>query len=194
MNFFALGFVLCGIDFNMGFPAVYIIRLLGLAAMFAGICECDALDRSMGFSRFSGMIYLSAALSAAALVCACLGRFGVIEKNISVPLCTVTGCLSFASVVWHQNAVTKHMLPLHLLVNDPSLLNALRKKWIFFAAAGSVSVAAEAVNRTAASGGNVHTFSGVILLISRLVMFGSLISVGTAFDRVRRDFNTMHPI
>ena len=83
MNFFALGFVLCGIDFNMSFPAVYAIRLAGLLCMHLGIKECDALDSGMGFSRFSGMIYLSDVITAAALICSLLGRFGAVNTENS---------------------------------------------------------------------------------------------------------------
>ena len=194
MNFFTAGFFLCGINFNMGFPAVYVIRLAGLLFMLTGIRECDAADRSMGFSRFTGMIYVSLAACAAALACSLLGRFGVFPEAPSKHLCTAAGCISFFTVIFHQNALTKHIRPLHSLVNDPSLLDSLRKKWQAFAVFAAVSTAAEALNRTASSGGMLHTVSGVILVASRIIMFGTLISMTAAFDRVRRDFNTMHPV
>lgn len=194
MNFFTIAFVLCGININIGYELGYIIRLIGLLFMLGGISETEAVDRSFGFAKFKGAVFISAAAAAAGLLSALAVRFLNVGSAAANVLSMIFGCASFITVMLTQYGIIAHMKPIRELINDLSLIRRFDKAWRKFAVFASVSLLCELVTRIAPAGGTVHTYSGLLLLITRILMIIMLCVSSSALNAVRNDFNIMHQI
>lgn len=194
MNFFTIGFVLCGININIGFELGYVVRLIGLLFMLGGISESEAVDRSFGFAKFKGAVFISIAAAAAGLLSALAVRFLEIGDTAANVMSMIFGSASFITVMLTQYGIIAHMKPMRTLINDLSLIRYFDNKWKKFAVFASVSLLCELVTRIAAAGGAVHTYSGLLLLITRILMIIMLCASASALNAVRNDFNRLHQI
>lgn len=194
MNFFTIGFVLCGININIGLELGYVIRLVGLLFMLGGISETEAVDRSFGFARFRKTVFISIAAAAAGLLSALSVRLLNVGETAANIMSMIFGCASFVTVMLTQYSIITHMKPMRTLVNDLSLIRRFDSKWKKFAVFASVSLLCELVTRIAPAGGAVHTYSGLLLLITRILMIIMLCASAAAINAMRDDFNIMHRI
>lgn len=194
MNFFTIGFVICGLNFNIGYALNYAIRLAGLLFMLGGIKETEAVDKSFGFSKFRPAVYISAAAAAMGLAAALAARFLDIAETYANILFIITGSLSFVTVMLHQHAIIKHMTPMRTFINDSSLIKRLDRAWRRFAVISAVSMICEAVGRIAAPNGTLHTYSGLLLIIARITAMILLCVTAAALNAARNDFNSLHRI
>lgn len=194
MNFFTIGFVICGLNFNIGYTLNYAIRLVGLLFMLGGIKETEAVDKSFGFSRFRPAVYVSAAAAAAGLAATLTARFCDIAEPAANILFIITGSLSFVTVVLHQHAIIKHMMPMRTFINDRSLIKHIGRTWLRFVVFSSASMICEAIGRIAAPNGTLHTYSGLLLIIARITAMIMLCVTAAALNAARNDFNSLHRI
>lgn len=191
MNFLSVGFVLCAMNFNLGWEMNYGVRLAGALFMLAGLAEADSV--SEGFKAFRGRVMGIAGISAGGLAVTLLLRFGVIPEKLRHPLGIVFGVSLAACVIWVEYRLLKHIVARHELVNDPSLLGALQKKWTRYAFFAGLSVFTEALYRILPLS-DLQAGVGAVEIISRIIMYVYVILVSLAFARVRNDFNVMHPV
>ncbi|MCD8094754.1 MAG: hypothetical protein LUE12_01310 [Ruminococcus sp.] len=191
MNFFNVGFVLCAIDVSFSSWINYALKLLGAVFMFVGIREAQAV--ADGFERFNGQVVTAGALSVAGLAAALLYQAGTLSGTSANVILTAVGFLSVAAVVYNQYSIIKHITPMHELVNDPSLLDRLSKLWkrltVFRAVALVCETAAHCMPDCTAQA--VVQF---VMLAARIIMYVYVFFVAAAFNRVRMDFNVMHPV
>jgi hypothetical protein len=192
MNFFNIGFVLMSLHLNLDSELNYILKLLGILFMFGGITEISLTDK--GFGRLRGYLLLTAALSAGGLAGSLLARFSVIGTFAANIWAIIFGVSSTAAALYSQYLLcVKLMLPRHELVNDPSLLSALAHKWKIMAFFAALCMVCDTLNRLLPQG-NGQVLAGTVLLGAKLIMLIYVCLVGAAFNRVRMDFNVMHPV
>ncbi len=191
MNFLSVGFVLCTMNFNMGWELNYIVRLVGALFMLAGLTEADSV--SQGFKAFRSRVIAITGISAGGLGFTLMLRFQLLPEALRHPVGIFFGVTLAGVVIWVQLGLLKHMTEHHELVNDPSLLGKLQKTWTRYAFFAALSVFTEALYRLLP----VTDFQagvGAVEVISRLIMYVYVILISTAFARVRHDFNIMHPV
>lgn len=191
MNFLSVGFVLCALNFNMGWELDYGVRLVGALFVLSGLAEADTA--SDGFKRFKPHCLALLVISAGGLAATLLLRFGALPKAAENPLGLVFGLAAAGITIYAEYLILGHMLMRHELVNDPALLGSLEKVWKRYAFFAALSVAAEALYRILPDSG-FQAGVGAVEVISRIIMYVYVVLVGTAFARVRQDFNIMHPV
>lgn len=191
MNFLSVGFVLCALNFNMGWELNYGVRLIGALFMLAGLAEADSVSR--GFSAFRQRCFLLTGISAAGLAVTLLLRYGVIPKGAENALGILFGLCTAVCVIEGEYRILRHMTAHHELVNDPSLLGGLEKVWKRYAFFAALSVFTEALYRILPEN-SLQAGIGTVEVISRIIMYVYAVLLATAFAKVRHDFNVMHPI
>ena len=191
MNFLSVGFVLCAMNFNLGWEMNYGVRLAGALFMLAGLAEADSV--SEGFKAFRGRVMGIAGIAAGGLAVTLLLRFGVIPDKLRHPLGIIFGASLAAFVIFAEYGLLKHIVSHHELVNDPSLLAALQKKWGRYALFAGISVFTEALYRILPLS-SFQAGVGAVEIITRIIMYVYVMHISIAFSRVRNDFNIMHPV
>ncbi len=194
MNFFTIGFILCSLNFNVGYPANYIVKLVGALFMLGGIKETAVSEDSFGFDKYRSDVLISLFLASAGTLLTLLSGFGIIPEKPSFIIATAAGTVTFASVIYHQYRIITQMRPMKALVNDPSLLEKLCKAWRGYAITASVTMLCQLVMRLSTSGRALHTTAGVLFFIAIIIQYVLLVHMGGAFNDVRMDYNVMHPI
>ena len=194
MNFFTIGFIFCSMNFNIGYPVNYILRVAGALFMLGGISETKVSEDSSGFDRFKPEVLLTLGCAAAGTVLTLLTGFKVIPEKAGFVIAATVGTLTFASVVLHQYRIVAHMRPMKALVNDPSLLEKLWKAWRGYTAAATVTMVCQLITRLSESGSGLHTLAGTVFFVTMIVQYVLLVHMGGAFNDVRLDYNVMHPI
>ncbi|SDA14534.1 hypothetical protein SAMN02910447_00858 [Ruminococcus sp. YE71] len=194
MNFFTIGFVFCSMNFNIGYPANYIVRVVGALFMLGGISETRVSEDSSGFGKFRGDVLLTLGCSVIGTVLTFLTWHRVIPEKAGAAAALAAGTLTFVSVLFHQYRIITHMRPMKALVNDPSLLEKLFRAWRGYAVASSVTMLCQIVMRLAVSGGTVHAAAGGLFFITIIVQYVLLVHLGGAINDVRTDYNVMHPL
>lgn len=191
MNFFNVGFVLLSLHLNFDMELNYILKIAGVIFMLAGIKETNSVSK--GFDAVRGQVWLVAALSFGGLAGSLLARFGILGKTAANITSIAFGAGSAAAILFNQYATVKLMQSKHELVNDPSLLNTLAKKWKTMAFFTVICIVCDVLNRLLPQG-TVQATAGAALVFAKIIMIVYVILMGTAFNRVRMDFNVMHPI
>ena len=179
MNFFTVGFVLLSINLDFDMPLNYALKLAGVFFMYGGVKETDSV--SDGFSRLRPLIAAVCALSTLGLAGSLLTYFGLVGGMAGNIISIVLGAGTVAAVLYTQYVkIIKLMLPRHELVNDPSLLVNLAKTW-------------KKLNRLLPAG-NAQVYASVVLVIARVIMIIYIFCAASAFNKVRMDFNAVHPV
>ncbi len=197
MNFFSVGFILCSIKFSLDIPLTYVIKLIGMGFMLGGYKEIEPIFESFG--RFKAMTSAAALCTAGGLVCACLNSFGVTKGALANLLSIIFGSLSVVLIIINQRSLIEHMYDIQRdteqkdITNDPSLVRALKNAWQKAAFFTLLSLASDIAYRLIPDGA-IRTAAGTVQVISMLLMYIYIISMGTAFGRVRNDFNITHPL
>ena len=194
MNFFTIGFIFCSLNFNVGHPLNYIVRILGTVFMLGGIKETLVSEDSFGFDAFRTDVLVTLVCAVSGTAASLLLGFELIPKSAGFVLTTTLGTLTFLSVISHQLKIVRKMRPMKALVNDPSLLEKLWRAWRNYAAAASLTMLCQLVMRFSTSGKGLHTAAGVLFFITMIVQYFLLVHMGGAFNDVRTDYNVMHPV
>lgn len=192
MNFFTVGFVLLSINLDFDMPLNYALKLAGVFFMYGGVKEIDSV--SDGFSRLRPLIAAVCALSTLGLAGSLLTYFGLIGGMAGNIISIVLGAGTVAAVLYTQYVkIIKLMLPRHELVNDPSLLVNLAKTWKKLAIFTALGAAGDVLNRLLPVG-NAQVYASVVLVIARVIMIIYIFCAASAFNKVRMDFNAVHPV
>lgn len=192
MNFFNVGFVLLSLHTNLDMILNYVLKIAGVFFMFAGINETETVSK--GFKAARSQVWLIGVLSLGGLVCSMLIRYGILGGTAANIAAIVFGVGSAAAILYNQyTIVIKLMLPRHELVNDPSLLSALAKQWRIMAFFTSLCMVCDIMQRLLPQG-MAQAIVGAVLVVSKIIMIIYVVLMGTAFNRVRMDFNVMHPV
>lgn len=190
MNFFSVGFVLCALNFNLGWELNYVLRIVGTVFMLNGIKEADSV--SEGFYRSRPLVAAAGVVSVLGMGIALMIRFNALTEAAGNVFSMIFGALALALVLAGQRKILTNILAHHKLVNDPSLLGALDKVWKKYAFFAAFSVLADLIYRILPES-YFQAYIGAAEVISRIIMYIYVVMLGTAFSRVARDFNIMHP-
>lgn len=192
MNFFTVGFVLLSLHINIDMPLNYALKLVGTLFMLGGIKE--AAEVTDGFDSVKGLTFTVGAFSLGGLIGSILIKAGAVTGAAAKIISVLLGDGGAAAALLLQYKVAvKLMLPRHELVNDPSLLAALVKKWRNMAFFTVICMVCDVLQR-AISQVTVQAVVGSVLTISKIIMLICVAVMGAAFNRVRMDFNVTHPI
>lgn len=190
MNFFSVGFVLCALNFNLGWELNYALRIVGTLFMLSGIEEADSV--SEGFADSRPLVAAGGAVSVLGTAVALMIRFGALNAAAGNLLSMILGAAALTPVLLSQRKILLNAQKHHDLVNDPSLLEALVKVWKKYAFFAAFSVGADILYRLLPDG-YFQAYIGTAEVVTRIIMYVYVVLLGTAFARVVRDFNIMHP-
>lgn len=191
MNFFNVGFVLLSLQFNFNWILNYVVKLVGVMFMLSGIKEISAFYS--GYGKFKSGVLAVGAAAVGGTLCSALSAGGVIGESVGNVLSILFGAGSAALILVTQYKILKITAANHEIVNDPSLLYDLRKAWNKLAFFTALTVVCDVLYRLLPFG-NWQTAAGTVLVFSRIIMYVYVVIMGVAFNKVRMDFNTMHPV
>jgi hypothetical protein len=191
MNFFNVGFIFLSIHFSYDMPINYVLQLVGCVFMIGGVREIVMTDKD--FSVYSKPVWLIAVVSAVGLLGSLASKFGLVGSAVSNAIGIILGLGSAVIILICQQSIVKTMSGKHELVNDPSLLNGLKKTWNKMAFFTVLCIVCDFLNRILPAG-NFQVYAGTVLFFSKIIMLIYVALMGVAFNRVRMDFNVMHPV
>lgn len=187
MNFFTVGFALTAIIMNADLAAGYALRFIGALFLIGGANETECVTK--GFLRYkkpsAAVAVLCAAASAAVLL-----TDGSVKKYAAIGFSLVIT----AAALLLQRSILLKMKKRHKLVGNPDLIKTLKKTWdkmAFFCALTSVC---ELLDRVLPDGGFRLYIIEIALVCARIICYIYVILMTRAFNRVRDDFNSAHPI
>lgn len=191
MNFFTVGFVLCSFNLNLGSILNYALKIVGGFFMLGGFKEIKFITEKL--ERTKPFVYLSLVLAVLGAGSAVMIQTDVLKDSAANVISTMIGTLSILSVVYSQLLIIRKLTPDHTLVNDPSLLDKLAKAWNKLAVFTLITDLTDIIYRFAPTG-NFREYVGVVQVFARFLMIIYVVVMGSAFNKVRADFNAVHPV
>ena len=191
MNFISVGIVLCALNFNLSWELHYAVKLVGVLFMLAGLREADTVTE--GFSRFRREVLAVGAAAAAGLAGLLLCRLthppAVAVSALSIVLGLLTG---FGTLVSQKRILGELEAQREVMVNDPSLIHAVRRTWNKYAPVTAMTLTADVLYRLLPDS-EVQAVIGAVEVVTRIVMYVLVIVLASSLARACRDFNIMHP-
>jgi hypothetical protein len=169
----------------------YIIKIVGAVFMFAGIRETETVSK--GFSAYRGQVWLIMLLSAGGTVCSLLSARGIINGLPSNLLSIIFGVGCTAAILFNQRCIVRLMNTRRELVNDPSLLDNLAATWRKLAVFTTLTTLCDVLYRLLPQG-KLQVAVGTVQIITKVIMLGYVCILGAVFNKIRTDFNIMHPV
>lgn len=190
MNFFALGYVFLVIHLNLGWASNYALKLVGMLFMLGGLSEISAFSGAFGDLKKQayGVMAVSAASFVAILVLKLADIGGALFSIVSV----VAGVVCAAAVMLFLYKLIRLLIVNNQLVNDVSNISRLYSGWQKLACFTAANILFDILNR-ALPAGLFADFAGVVVTITKIILFVFVISTGWTFNKIRCDFNDKHP-
>lgn len=190
MNFFTLGYAFLVIHLNMGWASNYILKLAGILFMLGGISEISYFSKM--FAGLKKRAYISLAVSASScLIVSCFKLMelgGALFSAVSVIAGTASVLAAFIFLRDLMNLLVQN----NFLVNDASNISRLCSSWQKLAFFTAVNILFDILNRIVPVTA-IADFAGVMMTVTKIVLFVFVISTVWTFNKIRCDFNNKHP-
>lgn len=174
----------------MGWTSSYILKLAGILFMLGGISEIS--DFSKAFSGLKKRAYASLAVSAASCLIILCFKLAQREGELFSAVSIIAGTASVAAAFVFLRELMRLLAENSLLVNDTSNISRLCSGWQKLAFFTIVNMVFDILNRLVPSAA-VADFAGVMVTISKIILFAFVISTAWTFNKIRCDFNNKHP-
>lgn len=189
MNFFCIAFFLTSLQINISWWGNYLIKLVGMLFFVGGVLEISGFNKS--FKRFLMPSEMLSSVSAVATVVFSILSF----KNASVGVLNVTGAVTGTIVtlttLGFQKMLLKDISADGELVNDMSQVGRFVKSWDWLAILTIVNLVCDILNRLV-SVKVVADTAGLLMAISKILMYIFALVILFRANKVRVDFNKKH--
>ncbi|MDO5125393.1 MAG: hypothetical protein Q4D35_03345 [Ruminococcus sp.] len=189
MNFFCIAFFISALQINLSLWVNYAVKFIGMLFFIGGIFEISGLNIS--FKKFLNPALILAGLSAVfAVMFLAFGINSVLLNTVSISGAVVGTAVTLFSLGF-QKALIREISADEQIVNDLSLVKRFSKTWNKLAVITLANLAFDLVNRLV-SVSVVADVSGLLMAISKIVMYIFALVILSSANKMRIDFNKTH--
>ena len=189
MNFFCIAFFISALQINLSLWVNYAVKFIGMLFFIGGIFEISGLNIS--FKKFLNPALILAGLSAVfAVMFLAFGINSVPLNTVSISGAVVGTAVTLFSLAF-QKALIREISADEQIVNDLSLVKRFSKTWNKLAVITLANLAFDLVNRLV-SVSVVADVSGLLMAISKIVMYIFALVILSSANKMRIDFNKTH--
>lgn len=191
MNFFCIAFFITALQINISWWINYLIKLAGLLFFVGGVFEISGVNSN--YKRFSRPAVILAGVSFVATTCFVLFSLADISADVINITGIIFGVIITVASLAFQKLLLRDISSDSELVSDSSSVVRFKKSWDKLAVITLFNLLCDIVNRLAPAK-MVADISGLLMAISKIIMYVFALIILYQANRIRADYNKKHSL